>query len=140
VSARKSEARGYSYRMASQREYCSSLLGVAYLYSLNLCCLLFFLSFSFSLARICIWAVPPLAHRVWVIEGIRKRGIEVVVGRAADDRLNLASEARHEFVVAMIGRYLVDSMRACKLVNEARGGIGNFQISGARARFLMPGN
>jgi hypothetical protein len=108
------------------------------LYSLNLCCLLFFLSFSFSLARACIWAVPPLAHRVWVIEGARKRGIDVVAGRETDERLNLAREARHELVVAMVGRCDVDSSsrgRAPEGPREARRPIGNFKISGARGSF-----
>lgn len=93
--------------MASQSENCSSLLGVAYLYSLKRCCFRFFFSFTFSLARAraCIDGPVLVAfHRSWDMdEGGNNLGIVVAVGRTIEDRLSLAIEAMHWAVEAMVG-------------------------------------
>lgn len=74
------------------------MLGVAYLYSLNLCCFFFLFNFSFSRSRAFIAVVPALFHRVWMMVGARYLGnVDPIVGlEVADaDRVSLAREAMH---------------------------------------------
>lgn len=122
--------------MASQSENDSSLLGTACLNSLNLCCLFFRLSFSFSLARACICWVPALAHRVCVTAGARKRGIDEAAGRVAVDRLSLAIEARQCLAVAMVegggGASASSLLQSCQAHSGCVLGLQNFWSSGLR--------
>lgn len=84
-----------TYRIASHSENCSSLLGVAYLCSLNLCCFFFFLSFSFSRSRARMATVPALLHLVWTIDGAKNLGIVAFTGLVVAVRLSLVNEATH---------------------------------------------
>ena len=85
-----------AHLIASHNENCSSLLGAAYLYSLNRCCLRFFFNFSFSFSRACIALVPALFHRNWFVgKGANNLGIVAVAGLIIDDKFNLDNEATH---------------------------------------------
>ena len=73
------------------------------MYSLKRCCRRFFRRLFFSFRRFSARDIWP-AHRIWVTEGARNRGIDeagLAIGRVAEARLSLASEARHLVVAAM---------------------------------------